>query len=374
MTIKKWLVGFVLSVVMIGSLGVNALLFSARDFQWGLAQSAPSTSGLISVPELLEVDRQIGQIQAETAEPRGELLQVQGELAAVDGAIASTQAQINEARAQIVGGVAQVETNASVAAPAGAADLSANALNTRVMGLASRPGLAPTDQQTVTSLRGQVATLAELEGNLNARDAQRRELVARERLVGGQVAEADRRVFALQQSVVPDHQQYGRVRSEVMALREMSPLGLGATIAQGHPAFVSTILVLMMGALGAILYLFPAYLTRPEPVTFAEIIVRLIFGMCTALAFYVVANATIAGFSLSGDAQQAGTSGSLNPFTVSLIGIVAGVLAEDIAQWIKNRGKDVFTPASASRPAAAPAAAAAEPAPSGGLVNNQAIS
>jgi predicted nucleic acid-binding Zn-ribbon protein len=370
MSFHKWMVGVFLSVVMVAALGINALLFSARDFQYGLALIAPETNGLISVPRLLEVDEQLQRIEAETAGPRGELLQVQSELAAVDGAIATTQAELNETRAEVAGGIAQVESNASLAqVESAAAALEASELNTRVMALAGRPGLSPSDQQNVASLRGQVTQLAELESGLEARDTQRRELVARERLVGGQVAEADRRVFALQQSVVPNYEQYGRVRGEVFALRNMSPLGAGAFIAQGHPAFVSTVLVLLMGALGAILYLFPAYLTRVEPVTFAEIIVRLIFGMCVALAFYVVANATIAGFSLTPDARQAGTSASLNPFTVSLIGIVAGVLAEDIAKWIQERGKGVFTQASGT-----PRPAAADPATEGGLVNNQAIS
>src|SRR5262249_50380503 len=105
---------------------------------------------------------------------------------------------------------------------------------------------------------------------------------------------------------------------------------------------LSIALVILMGALGALLYLFPAYLTRPVPVTMAEIVVRLIFGACSALAFYVLANAGVAAFSLSSDAHQATTSASLTPFTVSLIGIIAGVTAEDIAKWIQDRGRGIF--------------------------------
>jgi hypothetical protein len=97
--------------------------------------------------------------------------------------------------------------------------------------------------------------------------------------------------------------------------------------------------------------------------------------MCAALAFYVLANATIAGFSIAAQVQQAGTSATLNPFTVSLIGIVAGVLSEDIAKWIQDRGRGIFTQGQISPGAAGagqtPADAAA---PGGGLVNNQAIS
>ena len=87
--------------------------------------------------------------------------------------------------------------------------------------------------------------------------------------------------------------------------------------------------------------------------TKAEIIVRLIFGMCAALAFYVLANAAVAGFSIASNVQQATTSAMLNPFTVSLVGIVAGVMSEDIAKWIQDRGRGIFTPGGAPAPAAA---------------------
>jgi hypothetical protein len=142
-------------------------------------------------------------------------------------------------------------------------------------------------------------------------------------------------------------------------------------LAQGHPALLSTVLVLLMGALGSLLYLFPAYLNRPVPVTMAEIVVRLIFGMCAALAFYVLANAAIAGFSVASSAQLTTTSSALNPFAVSLVGIVAGVMSEDIAKWIQERGRGIFQQGGAA--ASAPPQAA-DAVPGGGLVNNQAIS
>jgi hypothetical protein len=253
-----------------------------------------------------------------------------------------------------------------------AADMTAQGLSQRVNALAARPGLPPADQQGVAQLRSQVQQLAEQEEALDDRGAERSALVARQRLVSGQVAEANRRVFALQQSVVPDYEHYTRVRGEAYALRNLSPLGASAFLAQGHPALLSTVLVLLMGALGSLLYLFPAYLNRPVPVTMAEIVVRLIFGMCAALAFYVLANAAIAGFSIASSVTQATTSSTLNPFTVSLVGIVAGVLSEDIAKWIQDRGRGIFQQGGVA--AAAPVPQVNEPAPGGGLVNNQAIS
>jgi hypothetical protein len=344
---------------MIAVLGLSALVFSARDFQFGVAQIAPTTNGLVDFDRLAEVDAQVRQLEAESAGPRGELLEVDSQIAAIDNAVASAEAQANETRTAIVGQIADIEQRANVnAAQSVAANTETTALNTRIMGLASRPGLAPSDQQAVASLRTQVQQLAESETSVDTRSAERAELASRQRLIGGQVAESNRRIFALQQSVVPDYEHYTRVRGEAFALRQLSPLGVSAYFASGSPALLSTLLVLLMGALGALLYLFPAYLNRAVPVTMAEIVVRLIFGMCAALAFYVLANATIAGFSIASSVQQAGASSTLNPFTVSLIGIVAGVLAEDIAKWIQDRGRGIFQQGGA---AASPVATAPPP-------------
>ena len=381
MTLYKFGVGVVLAVAMTGVLTMSALVFSSRDFQFGVAQISPSTNGLISFAQLEEVDRQVQQIEAESAGPRGEQLQIEQQIATLDAETQAAEANANEARAAMVGAIAEIETRANVATTeSAAADMSAQGLSQRVNALASRPGLAPADQQGVAQLQSQVQQLATQEEGLDDRGVDRGALVARQRLVAGQVAEANRRVFALQQTVVPDYEHFTRVRGEAHALAAMSPLGVSAFLAQGHPALLSTVLVLLMGALGSLLYLFPAYLNRPEPVTMAEIVVRLIFGMCAALAFYVLANAAIAGFSIASSVQQATTSSALNPFTVSLVGIVAGVLSEDIAKWIQDRGRGIFTQgggAPAASTAAAPAASSGagdDSPPGGGLVNNQAIS
>jgi hypothetical protein len=192
--------------------------------------------------------------------------------------------------------------------------------------------------------------------------------------VGSEVAESNRLIYALQQEAVGDYRHFARIQGEVAALQTMSPWGVSAFLAQGHPALLSTVLVLLMGALGSLLYLFPAYLNRPAPVTMAEIVVRLIFGMCAALAFYVLANAAIAGFSIASNVTQATTSSALNPFTVSLVGIVAGVLSEDIAKWIQDRGRGIFTQGQISTGATQAQQNATQPHVEGGLVNNQAIS
>lgn len=375
MTIYKFSVGVVLAVAMVTVLGLSALVFSSRDFQFGVQQISPSTNGLISFAQLDSADRQIRQLETESAGPRGELLEIDQQIAALDTQVQGAEASNNEARAAMVGAIADIEARSNLqTADSAAADMSALGLSQRISTLAARPGLPPADQQSVAQLRVQVQQLASQEEATDDRGAERSALVSRQRLVTGQVGEVNRRIFALEQTVVPDHEHYTRIRGEAYALRSMSPYGVSALLAQGHPALLSTMLVLLMGGLGSLLYLFPAYLNRAAPVTMAEIVVRLIFGMCAALAFYVLANAAIAGFSIASSVQQATTSSTLNPFTVSLIGIVAGVLSEDIAKWIQDRGRGIFQQDGVAASSPVPSAPPPEAAPTGGLVNNNAIS
>ncbi|MBY0563360.1 MAG: hypothetical protein K2P58_04155 [Hyphomonadaceae bacterium] len=373
MTFYKFVVGVALALAMIAVLAMSALVFSARDFQWGLQQLSPRTGGMISFAELEQANTLIDEIEAAASGPVGEQRDLRNQLDQLEGQIQSATRAADELRAEMVGLIATIERDANVqAAASAAANTSVQALSQRVSALAARRDLSPADQQRVAQLQSQAQQLAEHEEAIDELDAQQAQLTARQRLVDGQVTEANRRVLALQANVVPESDQYARVRGEAEALRSMSPLGVSAALAQGHPALLSTLLVLLMGSLGALLYLFPAYLNRAIPVTIAEIVVRIIFGMCAALAFYVLANAAIAGFSIASAVQQATSSSSLNPFTVSLVGIVAGVMSEDIAKWIQDRSRGIFQQGGGAPAAGAPASA--ETPPGGGLVNNQAIS
>lgn len=372
MTFYKFAVGVVLALAMVAVLFLSALVFSSRDFQFGVAQVAPSTNGLVDFDRLQAAQQQIAQIETDTSAPRGELLEVQSRIDTIDAAARAAQARANEARSQMVLGIAEIESSAQIEANAAAAsDTSAAALASRINALSSRSNLTPTQQQTVVALSSQAEQLAQDEATVIERDAERETLAARQRALSGQVAESNARIFALQQSVVPNYEHFNRIANEATALQGLSILGISADLAQGHPALLSTALVLLMGALGALLYLFPAYLNRPVPVTMAEIVVRLIFGMCAALAFYVLANAAIAGFSIASSVTQATTSSTLNPFAVSLVGIVAGVLSEDIAQWIQERGRGIFQQGGVAATPRPPAAS--EPSATGGLVNNEAL-
>src|SRR5262249_30532640 len=156
-----------------------------------------------------------------------------------------------------------------------------------------QPGLSVDDTKRVAEMRMQVAELTTAEApNVSTENRS----TAIQHLLDSsqpQQAAAPGALTALQQ-----YQAFSRVREERQALEVLSPWKVATHLSDAHPAQLSIALVMLMGALGALLYLFPAYLTRPVPVTVAEVLVRLIFGACAALSFYILANATVAGFSL----------------------------------------------------------------------------
>ena len=86
MTLYKFSVGAVLAVAMVGVLGVSALVFSSRDFQFGVAQVAPTTNGRVDFAELDRVEAEIAAIREASEPTRQELNEVQGRLDALDRA------------------------------------------------------------------------------------------------------------------------------------------------------------------------------------------------------------------------------------------------------------------------------------------------
>lgn len=374
MTMYKFLVGAVLTLAMIAVLTLAALSFSARDFQYGVWQVSEETGGLVNFAALERAKSEIADVEADLGNARSELNEITAQIAALDDEARRASQSAEAARAALVRAIADVEQSAGGTGNA-AADAGTEALTQRLAALSRRAGLQPSAQERLVQGQSELQRLTGFEERVNELDATRVELVARQRLLSGQVTEADRLQDGWRGTVIQTTAQFDRISAEADALRSMSPWGVSLSLAQGHPALLSTIVVLLMGALGSLLYLFPAYLNRPIPVTIAEIIVRLIFGMCAALAFYVLANAAVAGFSIGGatTVDAVVTSTALNPFTVSLIGIVAGVLSEDIAKWIQDRGRGILTQGGAAGAAAAPTPQPSERAEGGGLVNNSAL-
>jgi hypothetical protein len=337
---------------------VNSVLFSARSFQDNLAHVVPGSAGVIRLADLYAVDAQVAELERQTAPQRGEAAQLEQQAAAAQRELDNARDAIAALQARILTQTSELETLAGLTPAAGAGAFDPVDIAQRLDRVSAQRTAVAQTREGVISVRTDLGKLADAEQALAPKEDELARLEAEKRRAGEFVATSERTILGLKGQFGSDFQ---RVRNEAQALVASTPFGFGAKIVEMHPTFLSTTLVMIMGALGAILYLFPAYLNRDNRIFFADIVVRLVFGMVVALAFYIVANATLAGFAFvpGGDTGAAGAS--LNPFTVSLLGIIAGIMADDIASWILKRGRELlgggFSDASPRGRAGAPSVA-----------------
>lgn len=370
MTLKRWFAGFFLLLLMVAALFFNSLLFSARSFQHNLFQVDPSSGGVVSLVELAAVDSQVAELERQTAPQRGEAAQAAQKAAIAKLELDTAQDAVAAQQVKILAAVAALEEQAGLPPAAATGAFDTVDVAQRLERVQAQRASAAQTREGVISARAELIKLADAEEALGPKEQELSKLEAEKARIGEFIETSNRAVLGLKGQFGDNFQ---RIRNEARALEQSSPFALGSTLVSMHPTFLTTILVCLMGALGALLYLFPAYLNRDNNIYFADIVVRLVFGMVTALAFYIVANASIAGFTfMPGQEATSNVGASLNPFAVSLLGITAGIMADDIAAWIRERGREVFGGSRRDAPKAAPASAAPEggsmPNPHGGPV------
>lgn len=366
MTLKRWFAGFFLLLLMVAALFMNSILFSARSFQHNLFTADPGSGGVISLAELAAVDVQVAELERQTAPQRGEAAMAEQKAATAQLELDIARDAVAAMQVKLLSTVAAIEERASLPPAAGTGAFDVADVAQRLERIGAQRATAAQTREAVIAARADLIKLADAEEALGPKEEDLARLEAEKRRVGEFIETSNRAVLGLKGQFGDNFQ---RIRNEARALEASSPFGLGSKLVSMHPTFLTTILVCLMGALGALLYLFPAYLNRDNNIYFADIVVRLVFGMVTALAFYIVANASIAGFTfMPGESANSNTGASLNPFAVSLLGIIAGIMADDIAAWIRERGREVFGGARASSPPRAAPAGDSMPNPHGGPV------
>lgn len=339
MSIHRWFAGAFLLFLMLCALFFNSLLFSARSFQHNLMIVAANTQGIIDVAEVEAVEAKIAQFSAARAEKEVEVARAGLLVAEADKAAAELAEAYGKEIASFNTLLGEAEITAKITPPAGAAAVSGPEGFDPAIAARRLAALGAPMAQERATLSAKIAEIEDLESERATAENKLQEAqLAASRAAGAQ-RDIDAQILGLKAAYGDSFDQVVR---ETQALQASSPLGIGVSLVGMHPVFLSTLLACVMGGLGAILFLFPAYVANKMPITFVVIVVRLIFGMVTALAFYIVANASIAGLSfVPGDPNSAATT-SLNPFTVSLLGIIAGIMADDIADWIHKRGREIL--------------------------------
>lgn len=341
MTFHRYVAGVVLLLFMLAALFLNAIMFSARSFQHYVAQVAPATGGVIRLADIETLGAEVKQLDQKLAPLVGEATQADVTAQQLDGQLKRAQTELADSQRQVMATVDQLELDSGPGPAAATASYDEIALTQRLDALLAARNTPAKVRAAIPAVRTAIVQANDTEAGIAAL-SDRLETAKRAQVAAGDAVVTARSEIAKRQAAYGN--DFQRIVAEAEALKASSPLGIGRSFAEMHPSFLSTLLVCVMGALGGILYLFPLYMVPNANVYVRDIVVRLVFGMATALAFYIVANATLAGFSLSSSSQQTQSVGSnLNPFTISLLGIIAGIMANDIAKWILDRGRQMLT-------------------------------
>ncbi len=334
----RTLIGLVLTAVMIATLLACAITFSARSFQHNFAQISGNATGVVSLAAIGRIAQQNAAQEAVIAPLRLELNERQRSEGELGAKLASLSEAAQEAATRADLALKPLEQRLGQAAGA-ETGLEAGALAQRISALASSEQLTDPDRAVLAQASKLLDTMVRRTAQANdtaaSQDRAREEVAYTQGVIAAREAQAQQLEGAFTGN-------FDQIRAEIEALEKTSPYGMGLTLAQIHPAFLSTLLACLSGALGAIFYLFPAFMAGMKQVNLWQIVMRWLMGVTSAFVFMVVANAadSLLGF---GGAAAAAPQPSLNPFTISGLGLVAGVMADDIAQWIHQRGAFLFS-------------------------------
>lgn len=108
-----------------------------------------------------------------------------------------------------------------------------------------------------------------------------------------------------------------------------------------HSDLLILLLVLMMGALGGLIHLAQGYLYERDWKRFSYYIFRPLLGMSAAFAIYILVKA---GVLVVGNPASAGVTNatSLNPFFISFLAIISGLMAQNALKNIHTAGENLF--------------------------------
>jgi hypothetical protein len=118
------------------------------------------------------------------------------------------------------------------------------------------------------------------------------------------------------------------------------PVRLSSLLITTRPDMLALWLVILMGVLGSSLQLTNSYFKEPDrEVTIGSYFLHLSVGAITALAIFIVAKA---GVPVIADASRLGGDAAINPYFVSFLAIISGLLSENALSSIEAQGRRLF--------------------------------
>jgi hypothetical protein len=115
-----------------------------------------------------------------------------------------------------------------------------------------------------------------------------------------------------------------------------------------QPDVLTLTLVILMGVLGSTLQITHSFFKEWRAEQFGVYFLRIALGAVTALIIFIVAKA---GVPIIADASKLGGDAPINPYFVSFLAIISGLLSENAVVSVQAYGARFFGPSSTDEPA-----------------------
>lgn len=114
-----------------------------------------------------------------------------------------------------------------------------------------------------------------------------------------------------------------------------------------QPDILTLTLVLLMGILGSSLQMTYAFFKQHQLEKVGEYLLRVCVGAITALVIFIVAKA---GVPVIADASRLGGDAAINPYFVSFLAIISGLMSDNAVRSVQNQGARFFGADAAAEP------------------------
>jgi hypothetical protein len=137
-----------------------------------------------------------------------------------------------------------------------------------------------------------------------------------------------------------DDQTHARIENALYELDPSNTLGMIVTyLVTLQPDVLSLMLVVLMGVLGSSMQILHSLFRGDGIQSFGDYVLRLSVGAITALVIFIVAKA---GIPVIADASRLNGDAPINPYFVSFVAIISGLMSEQAIITVQNQGQRFF--------------------------------
>ena len=194
------------------------------------------------------------------------------------------------------------------------------------------------------SIQQTYATYQQQTGELNTIAVETNGLIHKIQTLQTGITTSQKSINLVFTAVKSDLDEQTRARIE-NALYELNPSsGLLSEIIYKlvilQPDVLTLSLVLLMGILGSSLQILNSVFTAHRVDSFGNYILRISVGALTALVIFIVSKA---GVPIIADTSKLGGDAPINPYFISFLAVISGLLSEQAIVTVQNQGARLFS-------------------------------